>query len=82
MNTALKKPLALLLIVALLLSAAVPAFAVPAQTQTIATLSADRPDFLEVLDAIYNNPLLRVVFAPLLLAVQIIYNISVWLAMR
>jgi hypothetical protein len=31
MNTALKKPLALLLIVALLLSAAVPAFSVPAQ---------------------------------------------------
>lgn len=82
MNTALKKPLALLLIVALLLSAAVPAFSVPAQAQTVSALSADRPDFLEFLNILYNNPLLRVVFAPLLLAVQIIYNISVWLAMR
>lgn len=82
MNATLKKPLALLLIVALLLSAAVPSFAIPAQTQTIAAPSADRPDFLEFLNVLYNNPLLRVVFAPLLLAVQIIYNISVWLAMR
>lgn len=82
MIATLKKPLTVLLIVALLLSAAVPAFAVSADTQTIVAASADRPDFLEVLDAIYNNPVLRVVFAPLLIAVQIIYNISVWLAMR
>lgn len=82
MNTALKKPLALLLVLAMMLTAGVPAFAIPAHTQTISGVSADRPDFLEFLDSVYNNPLLRVVFAPLLLAVQILYNISVWLAMR
>jgi len=43
---------------------------------------SERSGFLGFLDYIYNTPVLRIVFAPLIAVIEFIYCISVYLAMR